>query len=1475
MTVEERGQGLFCSYFCTSLRLVQEHCIFGGKSVAAVFYSGTTMVLEGVSASEMSSNLFLMKLTREFEKVGAKLKKSEANSMAKVLKHLEKRLAYVKDPASFIAKNESLKDSYEQFKESNVFSLELHKYVFTKCLNMFQHVIDMVAPEFQNGTHGAEVDKENSQGGSCELPVPPGKKIELWEGISNRAMLESYGLRAVFVDLLTSLKDIAASSDVDDSLYFVFYFDILRDSLARTTGAAQFQDVFRVTADTFKERIACASSGTLRKIANFAYQMAVHSTREKRLFSAFRSNIFSAVFSLEAMGTASKVDAKFEKTAYTRYQHAFSLFKKIIAAKETTSASVCENVLNKLSLSLLCFVSFHFTSKTNEDVVRVVNLIVANQARCQREIMSHDTIFDVAYAWNRLAHKVVKMKATSVLNTTATSFLFNRAAESYEFYAVGGGKDAPQVCNLSVAGYRCTQNLVQKLSFPESDATLIFHRALYTLKVAAFMLNVPRRKQQGSNSPPISLTNAIKKYRTQAASLISQGNEQFRKKSAPVQHLAIAWNMLLEYAVSGDSDNTETVRAAADALKSVTCFSEADISHTWYLFHPTVRLIKQVGTMLGAFKHHLLQLELYSIALGWERETKEEIESSLYSSVATVGTVSKEYHAIRYEGAKLYFEEGYSLVSEQIVDRMTRTTVGKDDLKTMCLAAVLRAFRPRGQSEYLARLKNSLDAGKHPLQSKSRNSNYRTVEEAGWCTLALSKLHNLVGNTHEAFYWAKKSDAYYHNARALFVRGPDGEAAEFEDGETAPVPLSAFSTINEYTDFLFYMNTLFQKRAMPSCSSPYVNAGIELAKHLRSDSLKGRFQFQYNLLHARCDKYASKANPVPHLHGVGKLTGTLEDAFQSLGHAEECCSLAKPDRASVSLKKTKSILSARLRRSGNSIFGFASMFSYSQDASKEGEKLSLKDCHRIRSAEFVRSDLNTRLAIARASDGKPIEGVQKMLEKSRMLSSSPSERIFVYAAEAMIRSSAQGCTYYQSLVSKSWPIFMPHLLRPILKGYAAKLLRSETKETAALVGTMSIGLPYDLGYYQNVREANTGKKPQGIAHDPTTASFESTLEYNQRSLEELQKREQWDMLSLYFDDKEGIVVSSFSCGSAPKVSVVPFSKSSISELQTKLDILLQTNDETLESATGISSTDNKKKKDWWASRFALDKEMASLINTLEATVRPAIGGRDGSLESHLETMSLKADGAKRPIVLLLDHNLQRFPWESISSLRSRHVTRMPSLSSVLSLWKTQRQKTFSICRNAYVVNPENNLPSTEANFKAMKDGLEKKHNIQSLDGLVGEIPTTESIIRLLKASDVLIYWGHDSVLKFTRTAKIAKERFECVVFDMGCNSGRLYRRGTYGVEGKVLSLLMAGSPAIVSNLWKVSTGDCDIFGERLVKFCAVAEGPVPLNDALSYARAPCDGKRGKSSGQKEKKIKLASINGAATVCYGLPVTMKR
>ena len=58
--------------------------------------------------------------------------------------------------------------------------------------------------------------------------------------------------------------------------------------------------------------------------------------------------------------------------------------------------------------------------------------------------------------------------------------------------------------------------------------------------------------------------------------------------------------------------------------------------------------------------------------------------------------------------------------------------MGKSDFRTVCMSTLLRANRPRGQSEFIATLKTSLDEGKHPLQLKK---SYRTMEEAGRCML--------------------------------------------------------------------------------------------------------------------------------------------------------------------------------------------------------------------------------------------------------------------------------------------------------------------------------------------------------------------------------------------------------------------------------------------------------------------------------------------------------------------------------------------------------------------------------------------------------------------------------------------------------------------------------------------------------------------------------------------------------------------
>ena len=69
---------------------------------------------------------------------------------------------------------------------------------------------------------------------------------------------------------------------------------------------------------------------------------------------------------------------------------------------------------------------------------------------------------------------------------------------------------------------------------------------------------------------------------------------------------------------------------------------------------------------MGVFRERQLQLELYSIALGWEQETKEELKRSVNFSNSTLASINKEYKDMMYEGAKLYFEEGYSSIAEQI-----------------------------------------------------------------------------------------------------------------------------------------------------------------------------------------------------------------------------------------------------------------------------------------------------------------------------------------------------------------------------------------------------------------------------------------------------------------------------------------------------------------------------------------------------------------------------------------------------------------------------------------------------------------------------------------------------------------------------------------------------------------------------------------------------------------------------------------
>ena len=119
-------------------------------------------------------------------------------------------------------------------------------------------------------------------------------------------------------------------------------------------------------------------------------------------------------------------------------------------------------------------------------------------------------------------------------------------------------------------------------------------------------------------------------------------------------------------------------------------------------------------------------------------------------------------------------------------------------------------------------------------------------------------------------------------------------------------------------------------------------------------------------------------------------------------------------------------------------------------------------------------------------------------------------------------------------------------------------------------------------------------------------------------------------------------------------------------------------------------------------------------------------------------------------------------------------------------------------------------------------------------------------------------------MKFTSSGKVAKlaKKNNCIVFDMGCNSGRLYSKGRFGAHGKVHSLIAGGCPAVVSNLWKVSTGDCDILATKILENIAVCKKGKSLNTIVKSS-LNCAG------GGTRKKIKLRHLNGSATICYGV------
>lgn len=223
------------------------------------------------------------------------------------------------------------------------------------------------------------------------------------------------------------------------------------------------------------------------------------------------------------------------------------------------------------------------------------------------------------------------------------------------------------------------------------------------------------------------------------------------------------------------------------------------------------------------------------------------------------------------------------------------------------------------------------------------------------------------------------------------------------------------------------------------------------------------------------------------------------------------------------------------------------------------------------------------------------------------------------------------------------------------------------------------------------------------------------------------------------------------------------------------------------SDSDAPALDRKERAEWWEQRQGLDDDLAELLVDLEkhlgsatSLLVPAGGGvshgaaptaegggysaddltklKVADLKARLADRGLPTAGLKKdlvqrlveaagpptragaaageaapgptrnaPVILILDEQLQRLPWEGMGVLRTTPVSRAPSLGLILAHgvgWLPGAcSAEVRVRRGHYVLDPEGNLPRTRA---TLQPTLEELGRTLCWKGAVGKAPSEES-----------------------------------------------------------------------------------------------------------------------------------------------------
>uniref|UniRef100_A0A8C1JG81 separase n=1 Tax=Cyprinus carpio TaxID=7962 RepID=A0A8C1JG81_CYPCA len=219
--------------------------------------------------------------------------------------------------------------------------------------------------------------------------------------------------------------------------------------------------------------------------------------------------------------------------------------------------------------------------------------------------------------------------------------------------------------------------------------------------------------------------------------------------------------------------------------------------------------------------------------------------------------------------------------------------------------------------------------------------------------------------------------------------------------------------------------------------------------------------------------------------------------------------------------------------------------------------------------------------------------------------------------------------------------------------------------------------------------------------------------------------------------------------------------------------------------------------------------------------------------------------------------LQRLPWENIACLKSRSVTRMPSLHAVLGHGHLKEMDSSCVLscgvnpkKVYYVLNPDRNLADTENRFKEWFTGE------RAWQGVCGTAPDPDKLQEAVTTKDLYIYIGHGAGARFLDAQRVLKGPVRAVALLFGCSSAALSVLGHQEGTGIILSYLTAGCPLVLGNLWDVTDRDLDRFTSALLQSWLSAGSGSSLLQHLAQSR---------------NATHLKHIIGAAPIAYGLPV----